>query len=47
MFRMLDEMNHYLNSELNNEKNERESTEESLINLIDQTCNSVENSLRK
>lgn len=35
MFRMLDEMNHYLNSELNNEKNERETTEESLINLID------------
>lgn len=47
MFRMLEEMNHYLNSELNNEKNERESTEESLINLIDQTCNRVENSLRK
>ncbi|CAD8180437.1 unnamed protein product [Paramecium octaurelia] len=47
MFRMLDEMNHYLNSELTSEKNEREATEESLINLIDQTCNRVENSLRK
>jgi hypothetical protein len=35
MFRMLDEMNHYLNSELSNEKSEREATEESLINLID------------
>ena len=35
MFRMLDEMNHYLNSELTSEKNEREATEESLINLID------------
>ncbi|CAD8131973.1 unnamed protein product [Paramecium octaurelia] len=47
MFRMLDEMNAYLNGELNAEKNERESTEETIINLIDQTCNRVENSLRK
>lgn len=35
MFRMLDEMNSYLNGELNAEKNEREATEESIINLID------------
>ncbi|CAK56334.1 unnamed protein product (macronuclear) [Paramecium tetraurelia] len=47
MFRMLDEMNAYLNGELNAEKNEREATEETIINLIDQTCNRVENSLRK
>ncbi|CAD8147140.1 unnamed protein product [Paramecium pentaurelia] len=47
MFRMLDKMNSYLNGELNAEKSEKEATEESIINLIDQTCNRVENSLRK
>jgi hypothetical protein len=44
---MLDEMNNYLNNELTKERVERESTEETLIQMIDQTCNKVEHSLRK
>ncbi len=47
MFKMLDEMNTFLNNELSKERIERESTEETLITMIDQTCNRVEHSLRK
>lgn len=35
MFKMLDEMNNYLNTEMAKEKHERETTEETLIHLLD------------
>ena len=47
MFRMLDEMNSTLSSMMIQEKNDREVTEETLIALLDETCNRIGNSLRK
>lgn len=44
---MLEEMNNILNMQLAEEKAQREVTEETMLRLLDETCNRVENSLRR
>ena len=44
---MIDEMNNILNLQLTEEKAQREATEETMLRLLDETCNRVENSLRR
>ena len=44
---MIEDMSNILNLQLCEEKTQREQTEETMLRLLDETCNRVENSLRR